>query len=143
MFIGRLGKSPEVRVTNSGKKVATLSLAVSEKYKDQSGNQQESTEWISVVLWNKQSEVAEKYLKKGSMLYVEGKWKTQSWEKDGQKHYRTELLGSHFQMLGGGKGGSSETKADVDGYPKNSQPQNPTYGGQNETPPAYEDNMPF
>jgi single-strand DNA-binding protein len=132
MFIGRLGKSPEVRVTNSGKKVATLSLAVSEKYKDQSGNQQESTEWISVVLWNKQSEVAEKYLKKGSMLYVEGKWKTQSWDKDGVKQYRTELLGSHFQMLGGGKGGSSETKSDNQGY-----------GGPSDTPPAYEDNTPF
>lgn len=142
--IGNLGKNPEVRMTPSGAKVASFSIAITEKFKDRNGQQKETTEWVNVVLWRRQAEIAEQYLKKGSSIYLEGKLQTQSWDDpQGNKRYKTEIVGSHFQMLGGGKGGSSETKADVDGYPKNSQPQNPTYGGQNETPPAYEDNMPF
>ena len=108
IFIGRLGKEPEIRVTQSGQKVANFSLAVSEKYKDKQGSQKESTEWVNVVLWGKQSEIAEKYLKKGSQIYIEGKWKTQSWEHEGRNMSRVELVGSHFLMLGSGSSGGQQ-----------------------------------
>ena len=135
MFIGRLGKDPEIRQTQGGQSVATFSLAVTEKYKDQSGNQNESTEWINVVLWKKQSEIAEKYLKKGSQIYIEGKWKTQSWEKDGKKNYRTELIGSHFLMLG--------SKMDNNQQPQQNQGAQGSDNGYGNDFPSEEPPLPF
>jgi len=140
MFIGRLGSDPQVRVTSSNQKVCTFSLAVSEKYKDSNGNQQESTEWINVVLWRKQCEIAEKYLRKGSQVYLEGKWKSQSWDKDGVKHYKTELIGNHFLMLGS-KGNYSENPNTSNNTPQN-QNNADSVGYDSEVPP-YEDNCPF
>lgn len=103
-LIGRLGKDPEVRsVGNEGKKVANFSLATSEKYKNQKGEFVESTEWHNVVVWGKPAEVVEKYVKKGSQLYIEGMLKTRMWEKDGVKHYTTEVFCQNFQMLDGAK----------------------------------------
>ena len=125
IFIGRLGKDPEVRVTQGGSKVANFSLAVSEKYKDQSGNQQESTEWVNVVLWKKQAEICEKYLKKGSQVYIEGKWKTQSWDDpNGKKVYKTELIGSHFLMLGSGSSGGQQQAPQNNSTQYEQAPQN-------------------
>lgn len=95
MLIGRLGKDPELKYTPSSKPVLELSLATTEKFKDK-----EETEWHTVVFWNKQAEVLAKYLQKGSLLYVEGKNKTRSWEKDGSKRYKTEVLGVSFQFIG-------------------------------------------
>ena len=101
MIIGRLGKNPEIRTTPSGSKVANFNVAVSEKRKDKQGQVQESTEWCKIVLWGKLSEIAEKYLRKGSLVYIEGKLKTRDWEdKDGVRKYTTEIIGNQLQMLG-------------------------------------------
>lgn len=105
---GRLGKDPEVRMTSSGQKVANFSVAVTEKYKDKSGAQQEKTEWVNVVFWGRQAEICEQYLRKGSPVYVEGKLETSSWEdNNGQKRYKTEVRGLMMQMLGGKNQGDS------------------------------------
>ena len=83
-------------------------MATSETYKDrQTGERREQTEWHNVVLWRGLAEVAEKYVKKGDMIYVEGKLRTRSWEKDGVTRYTTEVVGDNMTMLGGG-GGSSQ-----------------------------------
>jgi single-strand DNA-binding protein len=109
MLIGHLGKDPELKYTPGGAAVATFSLATNESYKDKEGNQQEKTEWHRLVVWNKQAEIAAEYLKKGQQVFVEGKLQTRTWEKDGQKHYMTEIVVLNFQMLGrkgeGGGGG--------------------------------------
>jgi single-strand DNA-binding protein len=104
MLIGHLGKDPELRYTPGGAAVATLSLATTEAEKDKDGNWQERPEWHRLVVWNKQAEIAAEYLKKGQQVFVEGRLKTRNWEKDGQKHYTTEIIVQNFQMLGRNKG---------------------------------------
>ena len=104
ILLGRLGKDPELKYTPSSKPVLELSLATTEKYKDK-----EETEWHTVVFWNKQAETLAKYLQKGSLLYVEGRNKTRSWEKDGQKRYKTEVLGVSFQFVGSGANSSASS----------------------------------
>lgn len=103
ILVGRLGKDPEVRHLENGATVANFSMATSETYKDRTtGEKRETTEWHNVVLWRGLAEVAEKYVKKGDMIYVEGKLKTRSWEKDGITRYTTEVVGDNMTMLGGG-----------------------------------------
>jgi len=96
--IGHLGKNPEYRTTQNSE-FASFSLAISETYKDKSGEKQTSTEWVNCVVWGKLASIVEKYLKKGSKLYVEGKLKTDSYEKDGQKRYATKVNVFNFEML--------------------------------------------
>ena len=90
ILVGNLGKDPETRRLDSGVAVTQFSLATSESYKDKNGQRVDQTEWHNVVLWRGLAEVAEKYLKKGDQIYIEGKLKTRSWEKDGVKRYSTE-----------------------------------------------------
>lgn len=112
ILVGRLGKDPEVRHLENGATVANFSMATSETYKDrQTGERREQTEWHNVVLWRGLAEVAEKYVKKGDMIYVEGKLKTRSWEKDGVTRYTTEVVGDNMTMLGG-RGDNSATGSD-------------------------------
>ncbi len=102
ILIGNLGKDPEVRSLESGVKVAKFSLATTETYKDKEGVRQQITEWHNIVLWRGLAEVAEKYLKKGNQLYVEGRIKSSSWDdKEGIKRYTTEIVGDNMTMLGG------------------------------------------
>lgn len=109
-IIGRLGQDPEVRTTQGGTKVATLSIATSEKWKGKDGQTQERTEWHRVVAWGRTAEVARDYLKKGSQVYIEGPIQTREWEdKDGQKRYTTEIKALQLTMLGSG-GRKSEPK---------------------------------
>lgn len=109
MIIGRLGQDPEVRTTQGGTKVATLSIATSEKWKGKDGQKQERTEWHRVVAWGRTAEIAQEYLKKGSQVYIEGPIQTREWEdKDGVKRYTTEIKALQLTMLGGG--GKSEPK---------------------------------
>lgn len=111
ILVGRLGKDPEVRHLENGATVANFSLATSETYKDrQTGERREQTEWHNVVLWRGLAEVVEKYVKKGDMIYVEGKLRTRSWEKDGVTRYTTEVVGDNMTMLGGGGGSSSQAQ---------------------------------
>ncbi len=109
ILVGRLGKDPEVRHLENGATVANFSIATSETYKDrQTGERREQTEWHNVVLWRGLAEVAEKYVKKGDMIYVEGKLRTRSWEKDGITRYTTEVVGDNMTMLGGGNSGGMQ-----------------------------------
>ena len=111
-LIGNLGNDPEVRSTTNGSKVATLSVATSNQWKDKSGEKQEKTEWHRVVLWNSQyrklADVAEQYCKKGDKIYVEGSIEYRSWQdREGQTRYTTEIKANEIILLGG-KGASSE-----------------------------------
>lgn len=98
--IGNLGKDPETRQINDSFKVSSFSIACSERWTDKQGEQKEATEWINCRASNKLSDICEKYLKKGMQVYIEGKLKTQSWEKDGVKQYATFIEVQNLQMLG-------------------------------------------
>lgn len=101
ILVGNLGSDPEIRTLESGAKVATFSLATSESYKDKEGNKVDKTEWHNIVLWKGLAEVAEKWVKKGQTIYVEGKLQTRSWDdKEGNKRYTTEIVGQNMTMLG-------------------------------------------
>ena len=111
-IIGNLGKDPEVRMTGSGQKVANFSVAVTEKFKNRDGQQQEKTEWVNIVFWGRQAEICEQYLRKGSSVYIEGKLETSSWDdNNGQKRYKTEIRGFVMQMLGGKSEGQNSTQS--------------------------------
>ena len=102
ILVGNLGKDPEVRYLDNGVAVANFSLATTENYKNKEGERVSKTEWHNIVLWRGLAEVAEKWLKKGSSVYVEGKIRTRKWEdKDGNTRYSTEILGDNMTMLGG------------------------------------------
>ena len=110
-LLGSLGKDPMIKTTPSGAKVANFSMATNETYKDSSGERQKKTEWHNVVLWRGLAEVAEKYLHKGSQVFIEGKLTTRSWEKpDGTKVYTTEIVGDNMQMVGKREGSSQPEK---------------------------------
>jgi len=112
ILVGRLGKEPEVRNLENGAAVANFSIATSEVYKDKTtGERKELTEWHNIVMWRGLAEIAQKYLHKGDMVYVEGKLRTRSWEKDGVTRYTTEVVADNMTMLSGkpgGGGGNSE-----------------------------------
>jgi single-strand DNA-binding protein len=117
ILIGRLGKDPEIRNFENGGMIATFSMATSETYKDKNtGEKKEITDWHNVVARvPQQADIIQKYVKKGDMLYVEGKLRTRSWEKDGQTRYTTEVIIDNFTMLtpkgnsGGSAGNTSNT----------------------------------
>ena len=102
ILVGRLGRDPETRYTSGGQAVANFTLATDETYKDRAGERQKRTEWHRVVLWGKLAEIAQQYLKKGQLVYVEGRIQTRQWEdkRDGQKRSTTEIVGTTMRMLG-------------------------------------------
>ena len=101
ILVGNLGKDPEVRYLDSGVAVANFSLATTENYKNKQGEKVSQTEWHNIVLWRGLAEVAEKWLKKGSSVYIEGKIRTNKWEdKEGNTRYNTEILADNMTMLG-------------------------------------------
>jgi single-strand DNA-binding protein len=100
-LIGNLGRDPEVRVTGSGTRVATLSVATSREWTDRSGQKQEKTEWHKVSCWDKLAEVCERYLTKGDRVYVEGSVEYRQVEQDGQVRYFTDIRAREMIMLGG------------------------------------------
>lgn len=100
ILVGNLGKDPEVRHLEGGAAVANFTLATTEIYKDKAGVRQEQTEWHNIVVWRGLAEIAEKFLKKGMTIYVEGKLRTRSWDdKEGNKRYTTEIVGDTFTIL--------------------------------------------
>ena len=117
ILIGNLGADPEVRSTSNGSRVATLSLATSRRWKNQSGEQQEKTEWHRVILWNNKGAtlavLAERYMKKGDKVYIEGSIEYRSWQdREGQTRYTTEITGREVILLSGkGDGAESYTPA--------------------------------
>jgi len=114
ILLGRLGRDPEVRNFQNGGRVVNLRLATSERYKDREGNMQEKTEWHSVAIFNeKLGEIAEKYLRKGSEVYIEGQLETRKWQdQTGQDRYSTEIVLRNFRgeltLVGGRGGGGGE-----------------------------------
>ena len=113
ILIGRLGRDPEIRHSDTGKRIGNFSLATSEKWTDKSGERQERTEWHRVVIFNDHlCGIVEKYLTKGSQVYVEGSLATRKWEKNGVEKYTTEIVLGDFKgtltMLGGGNEGSPQ-----------------------------------
>jgi len=102
ILVGRLGRDPETRYTSGGQAVANFSIATDETYKDRNGERQKRTEWHKIVVWAKQAEIAQQYLKKGSLLYLEGRIQSREWQdKEGQKRTSFEIVATNFRMLGG------------------------------------------
>ena len=109
IIMGHLGKDPVLRSMPDGKSVVNFSIAASEKYKDKSGEQVEKTEWFNVVAFARLADICAEYLKKGALVYVEGKIQTRKYEKDGVEKYITEIIANEMKMLGGRE--ERETKA--------------------------------
>lgn len=112
ILVGRLGKDPEIRSTPGGQTVAKFTMATDERYTDKSGEKQERTEWHNIVAWARLAEICGQYLRKGSLVYIEGSIRTDSWDdkESGQKRYRTEIIAREMKMLdrkreGGEEGG--------------------------------------
>ena len=100
ILVGRLGKDPETRTFENGTKKVTFSLATSETYKDKEGRKVEQTEWHNIGCWRNLADIAEQYLTKGKLIYLEGRLRTRSWEDNGLKKYITEIDATSFTMLG-------------------------------------------
>jgi single-strand DNA-binding protein len=102
ILVGRLGRDPETRFTGGGQAVANFSVATDETYKDKNGERQKRTEWHKIVVWGKQAEIAQQYLKKGSLIFIEGRIQSREWQdKEGQKRTSFEIVATNFRMLGG------------------------------------------
>lgn len=108
--IGNLGRDPEMRFMPDGKAVCNFSIAISERYKDKSGESKEVTEWVNIAFFGKLAEIAGEYLKKGSKVYIEGKMKTEKYSKDGVDRYTTKIIGDKMEMLSGKTEGESKPK---------------------------------
>ena len=98
-LIGRLGKDPESKFTPTGKKVAHFSLAVSNRWKDKNGGTKEATEWVNIEAWGRLGEVCQEYLKKGSLIFLEGRLKTDKYEDKGEARYFTKIVAQTLEFL--------------------------------------------
>ena len=138
ILLGRAGRDPVTRVAGQNT-VTEVAIATSEKYKDkQSGEAKEITTWHDLVFWNKLGEIVGQYVKKGSMIYVEGSIKTDKYQKDGQDVYRTKIVVSSMQLLGDSKGGSGSGNSAP--APAATQASSPSYSGGTYDP---SDDIPF
>jgi len=115
ILVGNLGRDPEVRTLENGAKVANFTLATSESYKNKEGQKVTQTEWHNIVLWRGLADIAERFLRKGNQVYIEGKIRTRAWDdKDGVKRYTTEILGDNLTMLGGRRDAEDNDMAAAD-----------------------------
>jgi len=138
ILVGRLGRDPETRYTSGGQAVANFSVATDESYRDRNGERQKRTEWHKIVVWGKQAEIAQQYLKKGSLVFIEGRIQSREWQdKEGQKRTSFEIVANNFRMLGGrseaaaagaagGAGGGSRAGGDDS---ESHAPAEESYGG--------------
>jgi single-strand DNA-binding protein len=127
ILVGRLGKDPEVRNLDNGATVANFTLATSESYKDRTtGEKKEITEWHNVVLWRGLAEISQRYLHKGDMVYIEGKLRTRSWEKDGVTRYTTEVIADNMTMLST-RGAGGNSSGDMSSKSSNERSSTETY----------------
>lgn len=145
ILIGNLGRDPETRYTQGGGPVTNFSVATSENWRDRtSGETQERTEWHNVVCFGRLAEIAGEYLRKGSKVFIEGSLRTTSWEQEGQKRYRTEIMARDLQMLDsrGGMGGEAPTGFEprrAEGRGEARMDNRPTL----EEDPVFDDDIPF
>ncbi len=149
MLIGNLGKDPEVRYTQDGRAVANFSIATTEKWRDKAtGENREKTEWHRIVAFGRLGEICGEYLSKGKPVFIEGKIRTRSWEKDGITRYTTEIEAFTMQMLGGRESGSQQgnNQYQSSGGFQNNTNQNKNFQGGQGGPPMPEppeDDIPF
>ncbi len=138
ILVGNLGKDPEVRYLEGGTAVANFPIATSETYKDRnSGERKTNTEWHNIVLWRGLAEIAEKFLKKGNQIYIEGKLRTRQWQdKDGNNRYTTEIVGDNLQMLGRKDDSSSNSQTSPNETKPNTTPKT-------DSAPKDGDDLPF
>jgi single-strand DNA-binding protein len=143
ILIGNLGRDPEVKNLDNQKVVATFSLATSESFNDKNGERRTETEWFNIEMWDAQARVAEKYLKKGSQVYIEGKLKTETWkDKEGVEKSRYKVRVQNFTLLGG------NPNRNADGSSTSAPNNNPTPSNDNSTgsmpnDPGLSDDLPF
>jgi single-strand DNA-binding protein len=149
LLLGNLGRDPEVRYTASGKAVATFTVATSQRWKDQDGNDQERTEWHRVVAWGRLGEVCGEYLSKGKQVFIEGRIQSREWEdQDGNKRTTVEIIANDMIMLGGGNYSQDRS---ADSAPRRQSPAAQRGAGQGAKrsddrsyyPPPPEDDIPF
>src|SRR6266850_1032409 len=138
ILVGNLGRDPETRYTGGGQAVANFSVATSETYKDKNGERQKRTEWHKIVVWGKLAEIAQQYLKKGSLIFIEGRIQSREWQdKEGQKRTSFEIVASNFRMLGGrsegaaaaSAGGGAGARSGGDDFESHAAPADDSYGG--------------
>ena len=151
-LVGRLGRDPETRYTGGGSAVANFSVATDETYKDRNGERQKRTEWHKIVVWGKQAEIAQQYLKKGSLVFIEGRIQSREWQdKEGQKRTSFEIVATNFRMLGGraegaaaGAGGGGGASRGGDEFDQ-SAPAEESYGGGSQSggPEISDEDIPF
>ncbi|MCZ6712083.1 MAG: single-stranded DNA-binding protein [Gammaproteobacteria bacterium] len=149
ILIGNLGRDPETRYSQGGNAVTNFSVATTENWRDrQSGEQQERTEWHNIVCFARLAEIAGEYLRKGSKVYIEGSLRTSSWEQDGQKKYRTEVMARDLQMLdsrgGGAPSGFESASESQSGAPSGFESASESESGSRSGAPATQqaDNAP-
>lgn len=144
ILIGNVGKDPEIRHMENGTIKATFPLATTETYRDRDGQRIEQTEWHNVVLWRGLAELAEKYIRKGKQLFIEGKLRTRSWEdRDGNKRYTTEVVADNITLLGGLQRREGE-QGNQGGGEVNNNYTNPTTANEPATPiEGPSDDLPF
>ena len=123
ILVGNVGMDPEVRSLETGVKVARIRLATTERiFNRQTNENTEHTEWHTVTLWRGLAEVVDKYVHKGSQLYIEGRLRSREWERDGQKHYATEIVADELKLLGRRQEGAPQQPAYQGGYQQPAQP---------------------
>ncbi|MCA1960544.1 MAG: single-stranded DNA-binding protein [Desulfomonile sp.] len=148
LLLGHVGKDPEVRYTGSGRAVASFTLATSQTWKDQEGNDQERTEWHRIVAWGRLGEICGEYLSKGKQVFIEGRIQSRDWEdQEGNKRTTVEIIASDMIMLGGG-GPSQAQREDREPPPRSSRRPEPKDAGvrrpeRRYEPPPPEDDIPF
>jgi single-strand DNA-binding protein len=140
ILVGNLGADPELKHTPSNKAVCNLRIATTETYKDKSGQRQEKTEWHRITVWGDTAENCAKYLARGRSVYVEGRLETRSYDKDGQKHYATDVVAERVVFLGGAGGKQDGAAEEWRDPPKDRRRGS---GKQDPSPPASDDDIPF
>ena len=136
ILVGNVGQNPDIKVFDGGTKKATFTLATSEKYKDRNGEVHENTQWHNIVCWRATADVVERFVKKGTQVYIQGKITTRSWEdQNGQKRYTTEIEVANLQLLGGKQ--DSQNHEGYDGY--QAPTQQPQYAAPTPAAPAASD----
>ena len=151
ILIGNLGADPELKYTPSQRPLCNLRIATTEVYKDKAGVRQEKTEWHRVTVWGDQAENCNKYLAKGRSVYVEGRLQTRSYDKDGQKHYATDIVADRVVFLGSGGGegrggGGGEGRGKPGGFSgrgDSGPSDDPGDSGPGGAPPGSDDDIPF
>ena len=138
ILLGNLGKDPIINKTKDGKSIASFSIATSESRKDKDGNKQEKTEWHNIVIFGKLAEIVEKYVKKGSKVYLEGKISYETYEKEGEKKYTTKIIADTMTMLSSANGSESKESSTQSTQSTNEASNEATIPA-----PTDEENLPF